>query len=117
MRIFVSFAEEDGRFSQFLERVEFAFTKQLGALFVFTNPMHSSGRWTEKVEQALSECDVFLLLWSKNAAKSPFVLAEIEAATKLERISKQPEMIILLLDDTLLPIAIEERVGLKWPAI
>jgi hypothetical protein len=60
-----------------------------------------------RVEQGLNDCDVVLLVWSRAAAQSGWVDAELGAAF-IRRVQSQATLIPLRLDDTPLPLIIQD---------
>ncbi len=66
----------------------------------------------ERISNALANCTVFILIWSKNAAKSNWVKQEFEAI--LQRIvTKKTKIIPILLDKTPAPLIISHYFHIK----
>lgn len=56
--------------------------------------------WDEIIKQAIDDCDVFYLIWSKNAAKSDFVSKEMKLASDHFGESYIGRIIPIRIDDT-----------------
>jgi TIR domain len=76
----------------------------------------------DKVRHGLTHCDVFLLLWSPQAAASDWVDFEIETARKLGKrilpmlLADEPELPPALQDIEAVPLYKNPEAGMQWLA-
>ncbi|MDZ7302112.1 MAG: toll/interleukin-1 receptor domain-containing protein [candidate division KSB1 bacterium] len=94
-RIFISHAWED---SQLVRRLENELQAAGAEVWVDHSGIRGGDNLPKRINAALEWCDVFLLVWSKTASKSPWVNLEWTSAVAL----KKP-IIPCLLDDSQLP--------------
>lgn len=94
-KIFVSYSTDD------LDKVELL-NKQLKNteldVFIAEHSISASENLTSSITNAIKKCDLFVLIWSKNAKKSDWVTQEIGKATALEKI-----ILPIVLDEDLPP--------------
>lgn len=92
-RIFFSYAAADQADAQ---RLLNAFSKQPNIQVFTTQTLSAGENWMPKLQQALSECDLFVVLLSPNSLDSNWVLSEIGAAWGLNKpiipVVTQPEL-------------------------
>ena len=69
------------------------------------------------VEEALSGCDVFVLVWSQSAAQSGWVGSEMRAYLHRRIQDQSLRVIPVLLDDTVLPPLVTDYRGFKLSSI
>lgn len=75
--------------------------------------IEAADNWLEKIEQGLAQSSAFILLWSANAAASPWVKDEIQI-TRNEKGDKF-RIISVCLDDTPLPPALKLKQFVSLP--
>lgn len=66
------------------------------------------------VQDGLSRCSHFIVIWSKNSDKSNWVRAELKAAISQALTNKKPTIIPIVLDETSLPPLLQDIHYLKY---
>jgi hypothetical protein len=96
-RAFLSYASPDRaevlRRAQMLEAMKISFFQDIMSL-------DPGDRWERKLYQEIDKADVFFLFWSSSAAKSQWVLKELEYAQRLTRNSLRnlPELVPVVIE-------------------
>ena len=101
LNIFVSYSSRD------LEHVEAELRETPINVYVADNSMPPGVNISESIEKSISECDQFVLVWSRNARESEWVLQELGQAILLQK----PILPIVLDSEMRLP---ESIAGLKF---
>lgn len=101
LEIFISYANEDKELS-----IDFEHRLKQSGLIVHRDKstLKAGDEWREKVLAKVRTCDVFILLWSKNSAKSRPVMEEILEALRHER-----RIIPCLLDETSVTSLLDDK--------
>jgi hypothetical protein len=74
--------------------------------------IYAGKNWPKAIGESIAKQTVFMLLWSKDAANSHFVEFEWNTALALKK-----KIITVLLDDTLLPAALQPIQAIKFDAL
>lgn len=69
------------------------------------------------IENGLSECDVFILIWSQHAKQSNWVGTELRAAINRRVGDKALRLVPVLADETPLPVLIAEYKGFNLSSV
>src|SRR5262245_37773136 len=83
--VFISYSRKDeGLIAPLLELL------RLGKKRVFRDveELRPGDEWAKRINQALDDSDIFVLFWCCHAAKSRFVLSEIQRAIEPDRTKK-----------------------------
>lgn len=67
-----------------------------------------------EIQKGLESCSAFVLVWSKNAAKSNWVRKEVESALARAILKGKPKIIPVKLDETELPPFLQDVKYIKW---
>ncbi len=92
LKVFISHAWEDNEFAR---RLATQLRKDGVEVWLYFTQLKDRDYPLELFEEAIEDCDIFLLIWSRNAAASRNVLAEWRMASELKKV-----VLSCLLDDT-----------------
>lgn len=81
-KVFLSYSLKD---LDLAERVESVLPVTGDIVLLDAVSLRSGERWEDRLEELIKEADIFVLLWSENAAKSKYVRREWETALSLQR--------------------------------
>lgn len=95
-QIFISYSEKD---SIIAKKIEVALIEKGYEVWRDKTDIHPGDNFINKIEDAIHQCDIVLLLWSKDSTESKWINSERTAATKLGKF-----IIPCILDETALPL-------------